>query len=86
MYKTIMARLSASKAREDFADVVNRAAYKGERTLLHRRGKDVAAVVPVADLALLEAIEDRMDLEAARKAMKEPGTIPWAKVKKDLGL
>ena len=86
MYKKDMARLSASKAREDFAEVVNRAAYKGERTLLHRRGKDVAAVVPVADLVLLEEIEDRMDLEAARKAIKEPGTISWEQVKKHLGL
>jgi prevent-host-death family protein len=81
-----MPRLSASKAREEFAEVVNRAAYKGERTLLHRRGRDVAAVVPVADLVLLEQIEDRMDLEAAREAMKEPGTVSWEKVKKDLGL
>jgi prevent-host-death family protein len=81
-----MPRLSASKAREEFAEVVNRAAYKGERTLLHRRGKDVAAVVPVADLVLLEEIEDRMDLDAAREAMKEPGTVSWEKVKKDLGL
>jgi prevent-host-death family protein len=81
-----MPRLSASKAREEFAEVVNRAAYKGERTLLHRRGKDVAAVVPVADMVLLEQIEDRMDLEAAREAMKEPGTVSWEKVKKDLGL
>jgi prevent-host-death family protein len=81
-----MPRLSASRAREEFAEVVNRAAYKGERTLLHRRGKDVAAVVPVADLVLLEQIEDRMDLEAAREAMKEPGTVSWEKVKKDLGL
>jgi prevent-host-death family protein len=81
-----MPRLSASKAREEFAEVMNRAAYKGERTLLHRRGKDVAAIVPVADLVLLEQIEDRMDLEAAREAMKEPGTVSWGKVKKDLGL
>jgi prevent-host-death family protein len=81
-----MPRLSASKAREEFAEVMNRAAYKGERTLLHRRGKDVAAIVPVADLVLLEQIEDRMDLEAAREAMKEPGTVSWEKVKKDLGL
>jgi prevent-host-death family protein len=81
-----MLRLSASKAREEFAEVVNRAAYKGERTLLHRRGKDVAAVVPVADLVLLEQIEDRMDIEAAREAMKERGTVSWEKVKKDLGL
>jgi prevent-host-death family protein len=81
-----MPRFSASKAREEFAEVVNRAAYKGERTLLHRRGKDVAAVVPVADLVQLEQIEDRMDLEAAREAMKEPGIVSWEKVKNDLGL
>jgi antitoxin (DNA-binding transcriptional repressor) of toxin-antitoxin stability system len=81
-----MPRLSASKAREEFAEAVNRAAYKGERTLLHRRGKDVAAVVPVGDLVLLEQIEDGMDLEAAREAMKEPGTVSWEKVKKELGL
>lgn len=80
-----MPRLSASKAREEFAEVVNRAAYRGERTLLHRRGKDMAAVVPVADLVLLEQLEDRMDLKAAREAMKEPGTVSWKKVKQDLG-
>jgi len=31
--------------------------------------------------------EDKEDLAAARKALKEPGpNIPWEKVKKDLGL
>jgi hypothetical protein len=40
----------------------------------------------VEDLELLQQLEDRIDLEAARKALKEPGRIPWAKVKKDLGL
>ena len=84
-----MKRLSASKARSDLAEVLNRVAYKGERVLLHRRGKDVAALVPVEDYALLEQLEDRIDLEDARAALtevKKKGTIPWSKIKAELGL
>jgi len=37
--------------------------------------------------AELEAEEDRLDLEAARRSLAEPGeNIPWEKVKSDLGL
>ena len=84
-----MARIAASKVREDFSDTLNRVAYGRERVVLHRRGKEVAAVVPIEDLKLLEAIEDRLDLDDARKALadaKKHGTIPWEKIKKDLGL
>ncbi|MBI4480533.1 MAG: type II toxin-antitoxin system Phd/YefM family antitoxin [Acidobacteria bacterium] len=84
-----MTRISASKARSDLAEVLNRVAYKGERVLLHRRGKNVAAVVPIEDFALLEKLEDRIDLEDARAALAEvrkKGTIPWEKIKSELGL
>ena len=39
-----------------------RVAYKGERIVLERHGKDVAALVSVEDLELLEELEDRTDL------------------------
>ncbi len=84
-----MARVSAGQARKDFSSTLNRVAYGRERLILHRRGKDVAALVPVQDLALLEALEDRVDLDDARAALaeaREKGTIPWAKIKADLGL
>jgi prevent-host-death family protein len=81
-----MSAITTVKARENFSDLVNRSAYGKERVVLTRRGKGIAAVVPMEDLELLEKLEDRMDLEAARKALKEPGTIPWEKVKADLGL
>ena len=42
-----MARLAASKVREGFSDTINRVAYGRERVILHRRGKEVAAVVPM---------------------------------------
>jgi prevent-host-death family protein len=80
-----MVRITASKARQDFTETLN-LAREGERVVLHRREKDVAAIVSMEDLALLEALEDRMDLEDVREALKEPGSIPWEQVKSDLGL
>jgi len=40
----------------------------------------------MADLELIRRIEDKLDNEAADKALIEPGTIPWEKRKADLGL
>ena len=77
--------LTASATRQNFADILNRAAYGGERIIVHRRKKPVAAVVPIEDLELLEKIEDRIDIAEARKRLNEP-TIPWSKIKKELGL
>jgi prevent-host-death family protein len=72
-----MIRLNVSKAREEFPDVVNRAAYGKERTIVSRRGKDMAAVIPIEDLQLLERLSreetDRMDIETARAALAERG-------------
>lgn len=81
--------VSASEAREDFAELVNRAAYRHERIRVSRRGRDVAAIVPIEDVDLLEAIEDELDLAAAREALADPENaipIPWEQVKKNLGL
>ena len=82
-----MTRLAASEARHQFAEVVNQVAFGGERIVLHRHGKDVAALVPVADLELLEQLENLMDLDAARKALREKGgRVKWSKLKKELDL
>ena len=82
-----MARLPASEARESFSEVVNQVAFGGERVVLQRHGKDVAAIVPVSDLRFLEAVEDKLDLEAARRALseKEP-PVAWKKLKRELGI
>lgn len=81
-----MAKLSTSAARQKFSEIVSRAEFGGERTILHRRKKPVAAVVPIEDLELIERYEDELDVKAARKARKEKGNIPWEQVKRELGL
>jgi prevent-host-death family protein len=65
-------RVSASVAREKFADIVNRVEYRGERVIVRRHNRDVAAVIPIEDLELLRRVEDRMDIRDALKALKEP--------------
>lgn len=86
-----MRRLATGKVRQEFADTLNRVAYGRERVVLHRRGKDVAALIPIDDLELLEAIEDRIDVEDADSILAEAKAkrekpIPWEKAKKKLGL
>ena len=68
-----MGSISTAKARNNFSDVVNRAGYGKERVILTRRGKPIAAVVPIEDVEFLEELEDRADLEAAREALAEGG-------------
>ena len=84
-----MAKVSAAEARSEFSDIINRASFGKERVVLTRHGKELAAVVPIEDLELLERLEDRLDLEDARAALKDvkkKGTVSWDKLKADLGL
>ena len=83
------AAVTTAAARKNFSDLINRVAYGKDRVVLTRRNKPLAAVVPIEDIALIEEIEDREDLKAARAAMREAkrkGTIPWAQIKKELNL
>lgn len=81
--------MSAAAAREHFAEVVNRAAYGKERIVLSRRGKAVAAVVPMDDLLVLLGLEERAEKEAIAEAEAEAardGTVPWETLKRECGL
>lgn len=84
-----MARMTASQIRGEFAEALNRVVYKGERIILRRRGKDVAALVSIEDLEVLQGVENREDILDARAAKEEAereGTTPLADFKKELGL
>ena len=48
-----MREISAEAVRAGFAEVISRAAYGHERTIVTRNGKAVAAIVSLADLEQL---------------------------------
>ena len=81
-----MPTLEASDVRQELSNTLNRVAFAGERVVINRHGKQVAALVSVEDLEFLLAAEQQIDLAAAKKALKEKGSIPWAELKRKLGL
>lgn len=78
--------VSISEIRDKLAEALNRVAYAGERIVLERRGKGVAALVSMEDLQLLEELEIQADIKAAKKARKEKGGITLKDYKKKHGL
>jgi prevent-host-death family protein len=69
-------------------DTLNRAAYAKERIILTRRGKPVAALVPLEDIQLLEEMENAADAEDVRLAREEAARgeiVPWEAIKEEFG-
>lgn len=82
-----MSSTTAAKARQNFSEIVSQAAYGKERIVLTRRGKELAAVIPIEDLRALEKLEDEIDLREAKKALEHArrhGTVSWERVKEKI--
>lgn len=77
---------SMTDARQDFTALANQVMFNRERVCISKNNKPVFALVPIEDLQALEALEDRIDLDEALKALKEPGSVSLKAFKKKLGL
>ena len=73
-----MKRMTASKAQVQFPELLDRVAAKRERVVVRRRGRDIAVIVPITDLGLLEQedLQDRIDAKEVGKRLKDPKEIP----------
>lgn len=80
--------INCSEVRNDLSRVVTRVEHKGVRLILLRNGRPACAMVSVEDLEVLEALEDRLDIEAADRAMAlDDGTrISAEDVEQELGV
>lgn len=84
-----MKPVTTAEARKNMAELLNRAAYGGERFVVTRHGKELVAIVPVEDASLLERLRELLqerDFEAALEAVAQAGTVPWDEVRRELDL
>ena len=74
------ATISAMNLREQIGDILNRVSYAGERFIVERRGKPVAAIVSVDELEHLEHMELEREVEMmrlAKIAAAREGVVPF---------
>jgi prevent-host-death family protein len=65
-----------TQARAEFADLVNRVVYGGERVVVTRHGKPIVALVSAADLDRLEEADQQQPetvVRLSRDALDRPG-------------
>jgi prevent-host-death family protein len=80
--------MNTADAKEQFTDLINRVSHDKERIILTRRGKDVAAIIPLEDFKLLQDSQDKNDLRDAIDALKEArsiGAINLEQLKESIG-
>lgn len=84
---TLDRSVTTRELRDELADVVGRVSYGRERIGITRHGKLAAVVISVADLELLEALEDARDVEEFRaaKAADDGSRISLAELRDELG-
>jgi len=80
--------INTMEAKDQFPELVNRVVHSKERIILTRRGKEIAALIPLEDFKHLLAIQDELDLAEAIDALKEArekGTISLEDLQTELG-
>ena len=80
--------ISATEARSGLSDLISRAKFSEERTVLTRHGEPAAALVSIEDLKALRKLEDATDVKRARESIEEArehgGTKPVGAFRKEL--
>ena len=84
-----MTTVTAKELKEHSTDVLSRVQYGNERIAVTRHGKEVAAVVSIEDVRLLERLENALDVHDALEAIESTereGTISLDELREELGL
>jgi prevent-host-death family protein len=68
-----MTTVTAGRLKNVIGEVLNKVQFKGERVILSRKGQPAAAIIPIADLRLLEELEDRLDVEEIERVLADKG-------------
>ena len=81
-------RVKTTQAREEFGTMINTVAYGGQWIVFERRGRDMAALIPMADLERLEALDAmqvaRPGWDGLESATATFGWHAYERVRRDL--
>ncbi|RYC71243.1 MULTISPECIES: type II toxin-antitoxin system Phd/YefM family antitoxin [Spirosoma] len=78
---------STQDARKNFSEIISKAAFAKEATIITRSGKNVAAVISFDDYEFYQQLEDKLDGElATARLAKEGRRYSTEEVKARLGL
>ncbi len=73
--ETVTRHMNSGAARDELPDLVARAAYGRERTVIAKRGRPMAALISMDELQILDRLleehRDRVDAEAADQVMAD---------------
>ena len=81
--------ISVADARSDLAELLNRVAYGKERLVVTRHGRELAAIVPIEDLQLVNRLRKFVARKDVARALAEldAGKAPsWEQLREELGL
>jgi prevent-host-death family protein len=73
-HRQVTYEVPVTQARAEFADLVNRVVYGGERVVVTRHGKPIVALVSAADLDRLEEADQQSStvVRLSRDALERP--------------
>ena len=81
--------VSVADVRSGLAEILNRVAYRKERMVITRHGKQLAAIVPIEDLELtgrLRRFVARKDVDRALRELDTGRARSWEHLRAELGL
>ena len=77
-----MSTCTAQDARKNLSEIISKAVFANEATVITRSGKNVAAVIPYEDYERFCQLEDQIDGELAMKRLAEENKRhSWSDVK-----
>ncbi len=78
--------ITATELKKSFGATTSRVEYAGERIVVRRNSRDAFALIPIDDLRLLEAIDDKIDVLAVKASLDDPRpSVPWEEAQKESG-
>ena len=81
-----MNTVNITDLRPNLSEYADDVCFRGERIVVERKGKPAFAMVTVEDFEVIEALEEKIDIHEAKKALAKGKFIPLEELEAELNL